>query len=88
MQNKAVWPNIVETVRSCTVFGAVICDVIQVSIRSIKLMGCSSVFASSIVQAKMQWVQDPSESNVDNLNNVRRKASRCSGNKKEVIYDS
>jgi len=24
----------------------------------------------------MQWVQDPSQSNVDNLNNVRREASR------------
>ena len=27
-------------------------------------------------QAKMQWVQDPSQSNVDNLNNVRRGARR------------
>ena len=27
-------------------------------------------------QAKMQWVQDPSQSHVDNLNNVRREASR------------
>jgi hypothetical protein len=27
-------------------------------------------------QAKMQWIQDPSQSNVDNLNNVRRAASR------------
>ena len=27
-------------------------------------------------QAKMQWVQDPSQSSVDNLNNVRRDASR------------
>jgi hypothetical protein len=27
-------------------------------------------------QAKMQWVQDPSQSFVDNLNNVRREASR------------
>jgi dsDNA-specific endonuclease/ATPase MutS2 len=26
-------------------------------------------------QAKMQWIQDPSQSNVDNLNNVRRDAS-------------
>jgi len=24
----------------------------------------------------MQWVQDPNQSNVDNLNNVRREASR------------
>jgi len=29
-------------------------------------------------QAKMQWVQDSKQSNVDNLNNVRREASkRC-----------
>ena len=27
-------------------------------------------------QAEMQWVQDPSQSNVDNPNNVRREASR------------
>jgi len=27
-------------------------------------------------RAKMQWVQDPSQSNVDNLNNVRYKVSR------------
>ena len=27
-------------------------------------------------RAKMQWIQDPSRSNVDNLNNVRRDASR------------
>ena len=27
-------------------------------------------------QAKLQWVQDPSQRNVDNLNNVRREATR------------
>jgi hypothetical protein len=27
-------------------------------------------------QAKMQWVQDPRHSNVDNLNNVRLEANR------------
>ena len=27
-------------------------------------------------QAKMQWIQDPRQSNVDNLNNIRRDASR------------
>jgi hypothetical protein len=27
-------------------------------------------------QAKMQWLQDPNQSNVDNLNNIRREASR------------
>ena len=26
-------------------------------------------------QAKMQWIQDPSQSNADNLNNVRHNAS-------------
>jgi len=30
----------------------------------------------------MQWVQDPSQSNVNNLNNVRREASRHFRNKK------
>jgi len=32
-------------------------------------------------QAKMQWIHDPSCSNVDNLNNVRRDASRHFRNK-------
>jgi len=31
----------------------------------------------------MQWVHDPSQSNVDNLNNVRREASRHFRNKKK-----
>ena len=35
-------------------------------------------------QAKMQWIQDPSQSNVDNLNNIRRDASRHFRNKKKV----
>ena len=32
----------------------------------------------------MQWVQDPSQSNVDNLNNVRREAMRHFRNKKKA----
>ena len=35
-------------------------------------------------QAKLQWVQDPSQRNVDNLNNVRREASRHYRNKKKA----
>jgi len=35
-------------------------------------------------QAKMQWIQDPSQSNVDNLNNVRREVSRHLRNKKKA----
>ena len=35
-------------------------------------------------QAKMQWMQDPSQSNADNLNNVRRDASRHFRNKKKA----
>jgi len=34
-------------------------------------------------QAKMQWMQDPGQSNVDNMNNVRREASRHFRNKKK-----
>ena len=33
-------------------------------------------------QTKMQWVQDPCQSNVDNLNSVRREVSRHFRNKK------
>ena len=36
-------------------------------------------------QAKMQWIQDPSQSNVDNLNIIRRDASRHLRNKRRHI---
>ena len=32
----------------------------------------------------MQWIQDPSRSNVDNLNNIRRDTSRHFRNKKKA----
>jgi len=35
-------------------------------------------------QVKMQWIQDPSRSKVDNLNNVRCDASRHFRNKKKA----
>jgi len=35
-------------------------------------------------QAKMHWLQDPSQSNVDSLNNVRREVSRHFRNKKKA----
>ena len=35
-------------------------------------------------QAKIQWIQDPSQSNVDNLNKVRREVSRHFRNKKKA----
>ena len=35
-------------------------------------------------QAKMQWIQDPSRSNADNLNNIRRDVSRHFRNKKKA----
>ena len=35
-------------------------------------------------QAKMQWIQDPSRRNVDNLNNIRRDAIRYFRNKKKA----
>ena len=35
-------------------------------------------------QAKIQWIQDPSQSNVDNLNSVRQNASRHFRNKKKA----
>jgi len=34
-------------------------------------------------RAKMLWVQDPSQGNIDNLNSVRRKVSRYFRNKKK-----
>ena len=41
-------------------------------------------FLDEMKQAKLQWVQDPSQRNVDKLNNVRRKASRHFRNEKKV----
>ena len=35
-------------------------------------------------QAKMQWIQDPCQRNVDNLNNARRDARRHFRNKKKA----
>ena len=43
---------------------------------------CSG-FLDQKQQAKMHWVQDPSQSNVDNLNNVVHEASRHFKNKKK-----
>ena len=40
-------------------------------------------FADQRKQAKMQWIQDPSRSIVDNLNNLRRDASRHLRNKEK-----
>jgi hypothetical protein len=44
--------------------------------------GCSKLLDQR-KQAKLQWFQDPSEINGDNLNNVRREASRHFRNKKK-----
>jgi len=38
-------------------------------------------------RAKMQWIQDPNQSNVDNLNNVRREVSRHFRNKKKAYRE-
>jgi hypothetical protein len=37
------------------------------------------------MQATVQWVQDPSQSNVDSLNSVRCEASRYFREKKEYL---
>ena len=34
----------------------------------------------------MQWLQDPNQSNVDNLNNVRRETNRHFRNKRRNIW--
>jgi len=40
-------------------------------------------FLDQRTQAKMKWLQDPNQSNIDNLNNVRREDSRHFRNKKK-----
>jgi len=44
-----------------------------------------SQFLDERRQAKMQWFQDPNQSNIDNLNNIRREASRCCRNQKKEL---
>jgi len=39
-------------------------------------------FVDQRKKAKMQWVQNPNKSNVDNMNNARRDASRYLRKKK------
>jgi hypothetical protein len=46
--------------------------------------GCSKLLDQR-KRAKLQWLQDPSEINGDNLNNVRCEASRYFRNKKRDI---
>jgi hypothetical protein len=49
--------------------------------------GCSELL-DQIKQAKLQWLQDPSEINGDNLNNVRHEARRYFTNRKsEYLKD-
>jgi hypothetical protein len=43
------------------------------------------VFLDQRKQAKMQWILDLSQSNADNLNNLRRNASRHFRNKRSYI---
>ena len=43
----------------------------------------SVTFLDQRKQVKMQWLQDPNQSNVDNLNNVRRAVSGQFRNKKK-----
>jgi hypothetical protein len=45
------------------------------------MVRCSKLLDQS-KQVKLQWLQDPSEINGDNLNNVRREASRYFRNTK------
>jgi len=45
-------------------------------------------FLDQMKEAKVQWLQDPSQSNADSLNIVIREASRRFRNKKEGISES
>jgi hypothetical protein len=48
--------------------------------------GCSKL-SDQRKQVKLQWLQDPSEISGDNLNNVRREASRYFRNKMREYLD-
>ena len=45
---------------------------------------CVLHFLDERKRAKLQWVQDPSQRNVDNLNNVRCEVSRHFRNRKKA----
>jgi hypothetical protein len=45
---------------------------------------CCSKLLDKRKQAKLQWLQDPSELNGDNLNNVRSEASKHFRKKKKI----
>jgi hypothetical protein len=47
-----------------------------------------SKFLDQRKQAKMQWLQNPNQRNVDNLNNIRREASGHFRNKNEGMSES
>jgi hypothetical protein len=47
-----------------------------------------SKFLDQRKQAKMQWLQNPNQSNIHNLKNVGREASRHFRNKKDGISES
>jgi hypothetical protein len=52
------------------------CSYRQAVVSSYIVLTVKCTYISQHRQAKMQWVQDPSQSNVDNLNNVRYESSR------------
>jgi hypothetical protein len=47
-----------------------------------------SQFLDQRKQGKMHWLQDPNQSDVDNVNSVRCEAGRHLWNKKEGISES
>jgi hypothetical protein len=53
------------------------------SIYCIRYLGCLGILDQR-KQAKMQWIEDPSQRNVENMNNVRRDTSRHFRNKNKT----
>jgi hypothetical protein len=61
---------------------------IQGNLRIFFLKFHTIIYKCKLWCAKLQWLQDPSEINGDNPNNIRREASRYVGNKKrEYLTD-
>jgi hypothetical protein len=77
--NKA-WENIIKNIKTSANMSLVLHELKQhILWFDEKYLG----FLGKRKEAKMQWVYDPSQSNVDNLNNVRREARRHLGNKQK-----
>jgi len=79
------WENIKENITTSVKESLGLCELKQ---HEPWLDGECLLFLNQKKQVKMQWVQDPNQSIVDNVNNVRFEASRHLRNKKKELHQN